>query len=509
MRFEDWVPRRGRLPTAYLVAGLLIAAALGGLASLSVEASLVSLLGLVILGLVALIWRRPFLGVLALIWLVPFHSLLLATLVTFTALPRAGLEAFKLWRMGILLLLLLRMVWSTRRRPRITWLDLAIGLFFLVEMVFLLLPLGSGLTVRLFAIQFDSLFLVFYFLGRLFPYTYRQFRWLVGSLVIVGTLAALWAVIEATVFPDFLFRFRPYFAYLGKELGRDLPTQFYTFVGGTAVQRPGSLYLNPIEFSFALLVPLSLTWALGIYNAHRPARHLWSALLVMLGGLLLALSRSAALGLATGLGLVVLLRQRIPRWFLILIAVLLLSAATLAAVLRLDLLLVDTINIAEPSAQGHLLRWQRSMQTMQEAPLGLGLGSIGPVARRFVDDEALINESWYFQIATEMGIPTGLLFGLIMTLLIWQSLRIWPTLPDRFLRATVLGFAAAAAALSVTALFLHTWSYDAVAFPFWLLAGLVIQLPERIGDANWQLDQAQPPASPAKECGATGDAGGG
>jgi hypothetical protein len=498
MRAEDWVARSGKMPIAYLVAGVLLAVAAGAVASLSIEAVLLLLLGVVVVAVTALMWWRPFLGVLALIWLVPFHSLMLANLVPVSAVPRAGLEAFKLWKVGIVLLLLLRIGASSRRRLRIAWLDVAIALFLVVEIVFLLLPLGPELPVRLFAIQFDSLFFIFYFLGRLFPYTYRQFRWIVGSLVAIGTLAALFAVIEVTVFPDFLFHFRPYFAYLGTEVGARLPIQFYTFIGGIAVQRPGSLYMNPIEFSFALLVPLSLTWAMGIYNAYRPARRLWPPLLLMLGGLVLALSRSTLVGLALGLGLVVLLRQRMPRWFLILIAVLLLSAFAVAAVLRLDQLLLDTIHLAEPSAQGHLSRWQQSLETMQEAPLGLGLGSIGPVARRFVDSQALINESWYFQIATEMGIPTGLLFALIMILLIGQSLLIWPTLPDRFLRATALGFAGAAAALSFTALFLHTWSYDAAAFPFWLLAGLVIQLPERIRNPGWRTDQAAQDVSPGE-----------
>lgn len=479
----------GKLSVSYLYAAFLLAIMAGVLAAVSLDACLVLLLVGAVLGLAALIWRYPFLGVLVLVWLAPFHTLLLAILVTASALPRAALEVYKLWKVGLVLLLLLRIGWGTRRRPRITWLDAAIGLFFMVEILFLFLPVGPGLIVRLFAVQFDSLFLAFYILGRLFPFSYRQFRRIVGGLVVIGVFAAVWAVVEITALRDLLFHFRPFFVYLGNEMGARLPTQFYTFVGGVAVQRPGSLYMNPIEFSFALAVPVSLTWSLAVYNAHRPARHLWPALLLMLGGLLLALSRSALLGLALGLGLVVLLRPRLPRWFLILVAVLLLLALVVAAVMRLDLLLLDTINVAEPSAQGHLSRWQQSIKTMEEAPLGLGLGSIGPVARRFGDREALINESWYFQIATEMGIPTGLLFALIMALLIWQSLRIWPTLPDPFLRASVLGFAAAATALSIAALFLHTWSYDGAAFPFWLLAGLVIQLPERLQETAWLADR--------------------
>ncbi len=485
MKAENWLARSGKLPILYMLLSVLLALALGGLASLFPEAALLVPVAVLVACLVVWIWRRPFVGVLVLLWIGPFHSLMLAVMVTALSVPSAGLEVFKWWKLGIVLLLLLRISWVGRPRLRITWLDVAIGLFFVVEIVFLLLPLGPEPTIRLFAIQFDSLFLVFYFLGRLFPYTYRQFRSIVWSLVAIGLLAAVFALTEATFLSGFLFRFRPYFAYLGKEVGAYLPTQFYTFIGGAAVQRPGSLYLNPVEFSFALIVPLSLTWSYGLYSVYQPVRRVLLALLTMAGGLLLAMSRSAILGLACGLGLAFLLRKRIPRRFLILIVVLLLLAIGVAIALRLDQLVLDTINLAEPSAQGHWTRWQQSVEAMWEAPLGLGLGSVGPVARRFVDSEALINESWYFQIATEMGIPTGLLFALVMVLLVWQSLLIWPRVRDRFLRATVLGFAGAAIALSVTALFLHTWSYDAAAFPFWLLAGLLIQLPERLRVPGW------------------------
>jgi hypothetical protein len=508
MKAENLGVRSSRLSLAFLVLGGLLAVVAGAAASLRFDVALLLLLVSVVVGLASLIWWRPFLGIMILVWLAPLHSLMLAGMVSVPAIPRAGLEAFKLWRVALALLLLMRAWWPTRRWPRVTWLDIAIGLFILVEIVFLFLPPGPGLTVRLFAIQFDSLFFAFYFLGRFFPYTYRQFRWIVGSLVAIGVLAGLFALIEVTVFRDFLFRLRPYFAYLGSEVTRRLPTQFYSFIGGVAVQRPGSLYLNPIEFSFALLLPLLLVWALGLYNAYRPARRLWLALLVMLGGLAFALSRSAFIGLALGLGLVLLARQRMPRWFLALLVVLLLAATVVAGVLRLDRFLLDTINVAEPSARGHLSRWQQSLETMQEAPLGLGLGSIGPVARRFVDRDALINESWYFQIASEMGIPAGLLFALIMLLLIVQSLLIWPTMPDRFLRATVLGVAGAATALSITALFLHTWSYDAAAIPFWLLAGLVIQLPERVRSPDWKTGRVSEPTSSSKGLRAAGHGGG-
>ncbi|MGD8623300.1 MAG: O-antigen ligase family protein [Anaerolineae bacterium] len=493
---------------AYLLLAVLLAAGAGAAVAFRIEIALITVAAGLVAALALLLWRHPYLGILAVVWLMPLHSLMLAGLVSVEALPNAAVEAFKLWKLGLVLLLIARLWWSGRQQRRVTWLDLAIGLFFAIEALYLLLPAGPELYVRLFAIQFDSLFLLFYVLGRLFPYSYRQFRGIILSLLAVGALAAALALVEIAFFREFMFSFRDYFAYLGKEVDRWLPVQFYTYIGGTRVQRPGSIYLNPIEFSFALLVPLTLGWGLAIANAYRPLYRLWLTLLAMLGGLLVALSRSAMVALALGLAFVLLLRQRMPRWFLVLIAILLVAALAAAAILRLDQLVLDTINLAEPSAVGHVLRWQGSVETMQEAPLGLGLGNIGPVARRFVDSEALINESWYFQIATEMGIPTGLLFAAIMALLVVQSLLIWPAMPDRFLRATVLGFAGAAVALSVTALFLHTWSYDAVAFPFWLLAGLVVQLPERVRQPGWLPNRPGRTAPSGEEHNTAGHGGG-
>lgn len=481
------------------LAGVLLAALAGGLAVLQTQAALLLACACLVAVGCLLLFLRPFLGILCLFWLVPLHSLILAGLLSVGSIPDIAISAFQAWKVGLLLLLLFRLWRPSRRRWRLTWLDLAIGLVFVFEGVYFFLPLGPSLSVRLFAIQFDSLFLLFYVLGRLFPFSQKQFRMIVVSLLVVGWIAAAFAIVEATVLGGFLYKLPAYFTYLGKDISRSLPIQFYTFIGGIAVQRPGSIYLNPIELAFALLLPLGISWGLGLNNGYRPATRLWLGLLLMLGALFLTLSRSAMLGLGVGVILILVLRPRMPRWFLIAGGVLVLVALILALVLRLDQLLIDTVNIAEPSAAGHALRWQLSIQTMSESPLGLGLGSIGPVARRFVSADALINESWYFQLATEMGIPAGLLFAVIMLLMIMGSLRVWRQMPDRFLRGTTLGFVAATAALAFSALFLHTWSYDAAAFPFWLLAGLIIQLPERV--QAWSRAAGQDEPRPAGERG--------
>lgn len=469
-----------------VLASVLLGAAAATLAVLVPAAGLV--LAAIILALgcaLAIVWR-PFWGLLAVVWLVPLHTLLLAALVSTGSVPAPVLQAFKYWKVGLAVFLLFVFCRFSRPRFRITWLDAAIGLFLLIELLYLFLPSQiPGWEVKLFALQTDSIFFLFYLLGRVYMYSYRQIKRIVASVLVLGWIASLFALLESVFFRQWLFRLGGYFAYLGKDASEALPNQFYTFIGGLPVLRPGSVYLNPIEFSFALLIPMGVTWGLALHNAYRPARRLWFGLLLMLAALLLALSRSAMLGLAAGLVSVVLIRPRMPRWLAITASLLLAGGLLLGAAIGLDQLLVDTVSVSEPSAQGHLARWQLSLDTIRQAPLGLGLGSTGPVARRFIGKEALMNESWYFQIATEMGIGTGLLFALIIALLIAQTIWIWKAMPDRFLAGTALGLAATSVALAVASLFLHTWLYDAVAFPFWLLAGLIVQLPERTRLHGW------------------------
>lgn len=468
------------------LASVLLGAAVAGLVIIGLEAVLLLAVVILVLGCGLAILYRPFWGLLAVIWLVPMHSLVLAGLVSVGSVPQPALEAFKLWKVALVVVLLLGILWSRRSSFRMTWLDACIGLFFLLELLYLFLPSQiPGWEVKLFGLQTDSVFFLFYVLGRLYPYSYRQFRLVVTSVLALGWIAAVFALLEAVVFRGWLFKLGSYFSYLGKDISQNLPHQFYSFIGGVFVLRPGSIYLNPIELSFALLIPLGLTWGLGLHNAYRPARRLWIGLFIMLGALLLALSRSALVGLAIGLLFVVLLRPRMPRWFLVAGAMLLVGALVLGAVVGLDRFLSETVNLADPSAQGHLARWRLSVEAIRQSPFGLGLGSTGPVARRFIGKEALVNESWYFQIATEMGIITGVVFGLIVVLLIVQAVRIWKAVPGRLLRGAALGFVAAAVALAIASLFLHTWAYDAAAFPFWLWAGLIIQLPERLRRPGW------------------------
>jgi hypothetical protein len=471
---------------AFGLAAVLLALSMGAIAAFDSGIALVLALAGVLLALAIIVLRYPFWGMMLLVWGVPFHTLMLAGLVSLGSIPEPAIDAFKFWRVALVILLLLALFQKGQHTYRVTWLDVSIGLFIGVEAVYLLLPTGApSWSAKLFALQTDSTFLLFYLLGRLFPYSYRQFRRIVLSIVALGWATAALALLERLFFPGWLFRLGAYFAYLGKDISRHLPAQFYTFIGGTPMQRPGSIYLNPIEFSFAAVVSLALTWGLGLHSAYRPTRRLWLGLLLLLAALSLALSRGAILGVAVGLGFVVLIRPRMPRWFLLAAGGLVVLAAILFAVLRLDQLLLDTIQVAEPSAAAHLERWRLSLETIEQAPLGLGLGSTGPAALRFIGRDALVSESWYFQIAIEMGIPTGLLFVLIMALLVWQGIRIWNVMPDRFLRGVVLGFVAATMALITASLFLHTWAYDAVAFPFWMLAGLIMQLPARTRLADW------------------------
>ena len=196
---------------------------------------------------------------------------------------------------------------------------------------------------------------------------------------------------------------------------------------------------------------------------------------IVVSGLALSFSRSALLGLAVGL--VMLVTLYLPtrwRWVILGLAGM---AAWLGWLLVLDIVQSAT-NTALSSYflrgtlsttgiiggdSGHIHAVQEGLRILTSHPLGLGIGSAGPAS--FFRPLPLLTENWWIQVGLELGIP-----GLIAVLTSWVFVgKHWLThldVLDQVLFAAFCG-------LAVSGLFLHTFADSTLAIMSFTLAGLI------------------------------------
>lgn len=111
----------------------------------------------------------------------------------------------------------------------------------------------------------------------------------------------------------------------------------------------------------------------------------------------------------------------------------------------------------------HTLLVKQGLEGVRDQPLGHGPGTAGIVSIQNPDGGQL-TENYYIQIAYEVGIAGLALFVAVNA---WLYIRIWR-------RKDYIGVALCAAfwAYFVTNMMLHTWSNEAVAAQWWILAGM-------------------------------------
>lgn len=111
----------------------------------------------------------------------------------------------------------------------------------------------------------------------------------------------------------------------------------------------------------------------------------------------------------------------------------------------------------------HTLLIKQGLEGVRDQPLGHGPGTAGIVSIQNPDGGQL-TENYYIQIAYEAGLP-GL--ALFVAVNVWLYAKLWR-------RKDYIGVALCAAfwAYFVTNMMLHTWSNEAVAAQWWILAGM-------------------------------------
>jgi hypothetical protein len=294
-------------------------------------------------------------------------------------------------------------------------------------------------------------------------------RTLITLILGVSGVVALLGVIQYFLPSDIL-------THVGYSIERGVRPNF--FIDNKAgFPRIMSTLREPNALGAYLIIPMALTVLVWAKVKERKHKIVLIALFALYGlALLWTFSRSAWIGAVIAVILVLtwnyraaLLRFVQRFWFVCLIAVLGLGAVayTQRNTSFVKGYISHTSNDKDiDSNQYHYLFVKQGIEGIIDQPLGHGPGTAG-LASIQNPKGSFLTENYYVQIGYEVGV-VGLLLFVALNALIYVGL--WRT------RHTALGAMLLATFWSyvLTNMLLHTWSNEAVACQWWLLAGLVL-----------------------------------
>jgi hypothetical protein len=412
-------------------------------------------------------------GFWALLVYMPFHIFLAQSL----SLTTGGLEVWKVGKDVLLLgltLFTICLVWQQRRATKLFMvlvaLALAYGLLHLVlwaanpDIYQTSAMLGTAYNNRLFC------FLLLGYGAALLNPTMFAIRSIFKVVLGVSTVVALLGLLQFVLPKDVL-------THLGYGLERGTRAAFF-IDDNASLPRIMSTLREPNALGAYLLVPIAMLTAL-LLRAKDHRRRLQLAGLCLLHGaaLFLTFSRSAWLAALLVVGLVTWWQYRqqmisfVKNGRLVIVCVLVALGAVGFVARDSQFMQHYVIHSTEEqvvdldSNDYHKLYTQQAIEDVAEQPLGHGPGTAGLASIRNPAGGQL-TENYYLQIAVEVGV-VGLALFVALSVVIY--LQLWQ-------RRDLIGFVLVASfwGYVLTNMLLHTWSNEAVAAQWWLLAGVAL-----------------------------------
>lgn len=438
-------------------------------------------------GLSLIVWQRPLLGAAALIILGTFHQFVMLLIFHLTG-NGVLVKLAQIWKEIIVVVLLLRVIdlaFRRRRAPSVYLLDLLIVFFLAYAGLYLAYPSAleeSSIITAILGLRADTFFLLAYFIGRGLPIRLVHVR---VALVIFSGIAIIIALAAAAQFvlPGLANAFiesLSFSEYLEIQRGAAGLTNSVraNVIAGAVIPRASSFFLADLALAFYTMLAFPLATALFITLGGLRRKLLANVLLLaMLATTVLTVTRSAIIALVPILAVLTIWSRTL---LLPVLVALELMAVAIPVAFYLDLtpsVIRAIVSPNEASTQAHLRAIDLSLEVLREAPFGRGLGTSGPISQRLNPAEALTNESWYLQVATEMGIIAGLVFAAILVGFGLIAFRQYTRVRDPWLQALCLGMGGATIGFGIVSATLHAWDNLTVSIIFWLFAGVVVRAP--------------------------------
>ena len=306
---------------------------------------------------------------------------------------------------------------------KVTKLDLLFISFSALIFFFMVFPIGeANLLEKIIYGKNLLLISLVYFLGRNINYSFLELNFINKILVILTSISFLVALIEFSFYTHLHSAINYSSFYL--DLYNINPTGNYglswTFERPGPIKRFGSFFADPLEFSSFLLIGLSIV-LFKIFTSKISINRInyFFLFFLIIIGIYLSYSRSVIISvfLMFFISLILIKKYR-----------LLLSLISITLFVGLGTyyfsseetkyFILDTITFQNSSSLGHLVKWIQGILSINDNPLGSGLGTSGNSLS--VDDQISVGgENQFIIIGVQMG-----LIGLINYIgLIYYSIR--------------------------------------------------------------------------------------
>lgn len=413
----------------------------------------------------------------ALLVYMPFHVFLAQSLSLLTG----GLEVWKIGKdvfLALAVLFTICLVWQQRVRDYLfLWLvGLSAVYLFAHLLLWLLNPhiyQESALLGTVYNMRLPAFLVLGYGAKLLYPGKFA-FSSIIKFVLIVSTVVAGLGVVQYFLPSDLLTHF-------GYGLERGTRAAFF-IEDNPDLPRIMSTLREPNALGAYLILPATILLTLFFKEQRPRVRYMFaSTLLLHLTAIFLTHSRSAWLAMALAFVLMVWWQYgtAIIKWlrrFWPLVAGFVVAALGLTFAMRDSELFQRYIVHSEPTEQVadldsndlHILLAKQGLEGIAEKPLGHGPGTAGLVSIRNPEGGQL-TENYYIQIGYEVGL-LGLAVFIALNVLIY--IQLWRQGND-LTRVLCAGFWA----YVLINMLLHTWSNEAVAAQWWLLAGVLLGRP--------------------------------
>lgn len=292
---------------------------------------------------------------------------------------------------------------------------------------------------------------------------------LASVIIALGVMVSVLGILQVTVLP-------PYFLATFGYDGVNTISPISTIDNRPDAVRAFATLRGPNELGAYLILPIVLALTRGLAGRRRELYG--AALVVMAVGAYVSHSRSAWLGIAIAVIIVVFLTIKtkltsrhyvsVATGIMIAIAALLALSLTIPAV-RLVVFHSSQgdSSLTEGSTANHVAATKAGIVDALQHPFGRGPGQAGPASYYLPPGQARIAESYYVQIAQELGAVGLVLFITICGLVITKL----GALPRGSLDTAVL---ASFVGLLVVAMLLHTWNDDPLSYTWWGMAAVIV-----------------------------------
>jgi hypothetical protein len=253
--------------------------------------------------------------------------------------------------------------------------------------------------------------------------------------------------------------------------------------------------VNTAASSFVLFIPIVVGLGPWSTTGGRPApavRAAWWAAIAAASGLLLTAlwmtsGRTALLAglIVIALGLLHLMTETgLKRMTWKTAAAVLLVGSVAAAVLGFRFYMrtaaLEAASLTSWSLPVRLLMWRAALTTLAARPLfGVGIGQFQYQVAAFAPGaDQLTTDSFnrfnahnqFLEVAAELGLVGGVLFVGMFAVILWRAWRAFRSSHDAALGGAIAGVVA----FLITCLAGQPLLYDVVAFPFWMVLGVVL-----------------------------------